>query len=802
MCVDYRKLNKDTLRDNYPLPLIEDLLELLRNKKLFSILDLKSGFHQIKIEPESTKYTSFVTPNGQYEYKCVPFGLCNAPAVFQRYVNKIFKPLIDAGKLCVYIDDILIFSETYEDHLTTLEKVFQILSKNLLELNISKCKFFQNEIDYLGYTINSKGRRPNKSHIEAVSNFPEPKNIKDVQRFLGLTSYFRKFIQGFATIARPLYDLLKKNSQFKFDDVEKEAFEKLKNKLITAPILAIYNPKAETQLHCDASSYGFGAILLQKQNDNNFHPISFFSKKTDEFEKKLHSFELETLAVVYAVKRFHVYLSGIEFKILTDCNALAQTLEKKEINPKIGRWALFLDKYHKTIDYRSGHRMQHVDALSRQNMSEGEDQNKINQMICVLNIQDIEQNIILAQEQDEKIKNIKRHLEINTFPGFELQNGILFRKHEQIRLLVIPKAMIDNILRICHDQNGHIGVEKTMIEIKKHYWFSNMKKIVKKYILNCLSCIFYSPLDGKKEGFLKSIDKGNEPFNTIHMDHYGPIKLGSSSNYKYILVIIDGFTKFVKFYATKTTNTDEVIKCLQLYMNYYSKPMRIITDRGTCFTSRKFENFLECHCVEHIKTASYTPEANGQAERVNRTLTPMLAKLIHDSNSKWDTLLTKIEYIYNNTFNRSIKNFPSMLLFGKKQANMSLNQNNIETFINNYQEIFSKENLETIREKANRNIENLQNYSKSSVDKKRKNITMYKEGDFIVLKKIATHKLAEKFQGPYVIKKVLPNDRFLITDIEGFQVSSLPFESVCSPNNMKKWLSSDYCVDEDIAVSG
>ena len=210
-----------------------------------------------------------------------------------------------------------------------------------------------------------------------------------------------------------------------------------------------------------------------------------------------------------------------------------------------------------------------------------------------------------------------------------------------------------------------------------------MKKIVKKYISNCLSCIFYSPSDTKKEGFLKNIDKGENPFHTLHIDHYGPIQLRSSKGFKFILVVVDGFTKFVKFYPTKTTNTEEVLKNLTVYINHYSRPVRIISDRGNCFTSDKFKKFCSDHLIQHIKTAAYTPEANGQAERINRTLTPMLAKLINDTNKKWDVLLPDVEFIYNNTFNRSIKNFPSILLFGQLQNHYNKIESNLETFVKN-----------------------------------------------------------------------------------------------------------------------
>lgn len=280
MCVDFRTLNKITTRDNFPIPLIEDQLDVLEGKKYFTILDLKNGFFHIKMHKDSIKYTSFVTPLGQYEYLKMPFGLKGAPLKFQHYVTQIFKELINAGEILVYMDDFLIATETLEHHFCVLEKVFKLLVDNLLELRLDKCRFLQTKIDYLDYTVIEKGIQPTEQGLEAVKIFPIPRNIHDVQRFLGLCSYFRKFIENFSIIGKPLYDLTRKNAKFKFGEIEEKVFETLKSHLLKAPILSIYSPLDETELHCDASAAGFGAILLQKKSDKKLHPIFYFSKRT------------------------------------------------------------------------------------------------------------------------------------------------------------------------------------------------------------------------------------------------------------------------------------------------------------------------------------------------------------------------------------------------------------------------------------------------------------------------------------------------------------------------------------------
>jgi len=298
MCVDFRTLNKITVRDNFPLPLIKDQLDLLAGKKYFTTLDLKDGFFHIKMHEDSIKYTSFVTPLGQYEYLRMPFGLKSAPLKFQRYVTEIFKDQIDAGEISVYLDDFLIATETIEHHLRILEKVFKLLVANCLELRLDKCRFLQTKLDYLGYTVTGEGIQPTDQGLEAVKKFPVPRNVRDTQSFLGLCSYFRKFVEGFSIIAKPLYDLTKKKIDFRFGEIEQQAFETLKDRLVNAPILSIYSPHDETELHCDASATGFGAILLQKKTDRKLHPVFYFSKRTTEIESRYHSYELEILSII------------------------------------------------------------------------------------------------------------------------------------------------------------------------------------------------------------------------------------------------------------------------------------------------------------------------------------------------------------------------------------------------------------------------------------------------------------------------------------------------------------------------
>ncbi|GFT77971.1 retrovirus-related Pol polyprotein from transposon 17.6 [Trichonephila clavipes] len=414
VCIDFRKLNRVLVKDHYPLPLIEDILDKLQDTRVFSTIDLR--------------------------------------------------------------------------HIIENNKLF-----------------------------------PSPSETKSVVNYPEPKTTKEVQRFLGLSGYFRKFIPAYSVIAKPLSDLLRKDTSFNFDVKQKASFDELKRLLCQKPVLGIYRQNCETEIHTDASIDGLAAVLLQRfPDDNSLHPIYYMSRKMSETERKYTSYELEVLAIIEALKKFKVYILGMPFKIITDCNAFTKTMSKKDLNTRIARWALNLQDYDYTILHRSGSQMAHVDALSR------------------------------------------------------IQSG-------------------------------------------------------------------------KQEEFLHPLVKDDIPLNTYHIDHLGPLAT-SSKNYKFILAVIDSFTKFVWLYPTKTTSTSEVIKKLDIQKTTFGNPRFLITDRGTTFTSHEFRTYCSEQKItlHHITTG--LPRANGQVERINRTIIPVLSKMSEDDPTKWFKHVPSLQEVLNSTF--------------------------------------------------------------------------------------------------------------------------------------------------------
>lgn len=697
-------------------------MDRLQNAQMFTTLDLKDGFFHVPIDENSIKYTAFVVPDGHFEFLKVPFGLCNSPGVFQRFVRAVFRTLITNGVVLVYLDDLIIPAITEEDALQKLKQVLKVASEYGLIINWNKCELMVKKVEYLGYIIEAGHIRPSERKISAVVNFPEPKTIRQIQSFLGLTGYFRKFIPNFALHARPLSQLLKNGVKFVFGEKERLTFNSLKNFLIKKPILNLYQCNAETELHTDACVEGLGAILLQKNTeDNKFHPIYYASWKTTATEMKYTSYELEVLAVVKAIKKFRIYLCNIPFKIVTDCNAFVWSMKKKDLCLRVAHWALLIDEFNYTIEHRPGTSMRHVDALSR---------NAINVCLVQKDHNILIERIKTAQNKDSELSKIIKLVKNGQDNEFNLtRNGVLYREFDGKELMVIPKLMQYEIIKDTHEE-GHFSWQKTEQILKREYWFPKMTDKIKKITNNCVKCVLVNKKQGKNDCFLNPIDKNPVPLDTYHIDHLGPLP-STKKTYNHIFVVIDGFTKFIWLYPVKNTTAEEVITKLNQQSITFGNPRRIISDRGPAFTSNIFKEYCNTENIQHVLITTGVPRANGQVERINRVIIPILSKLSIENPREWWKHVGIIQQIINSTFHRSIKKTPFEVMIGKKirrKNDPELKQLVEEELL----KIFELDRSE-IREEARQNILKIQDENKKTFNRRRKKAIKYSMGDIVAI---------------------------------------------------------------------
>lgn len=793
LCVDFRALNNKTVKDRFPLPLIDDQISNLSGNHFFTTLDLASGYYQIPMAEDSKHLTGFVTPDGHYEFKRMPFGLANAPAVFQRMVNKILGNRRFEYALA-YLDDVLIPSKSVDEMFERLEDVLQLFREYGLTLKLTKCRFFDTTVSYLGYDISSEGVQPGEAKVLAVQEFPKPQNIHEIRQFLGLTGYFRKFIQGYGEIARPLTSLLKKEAVWQWSDTEDRAFSLLKQRLVARPLLALYDPTLETELHTDASSLGIGGILLQWQRDIRvLKPVAYYSRQTTPEERHLHSYELETLAVVCALKKFRVYLLGLHFKVFTDCAALRTTLTKRDLVPRIARWWLQIGEYTFDIEYRPGVQMSHVDALSRNTkLVEEPDDNNLSVSIYsiekenwILSLQLADPEIsritkILKPDDDQECRDIRKN--------YVIKNHSVYRKVDDKLCLVVPRSARWQICRANHDEIGHHGYSKTLEKIQEQYWFPKLRKFVKKYVGACLECAYGKDNAAKqKSGYLYPIEKVKVPFHTIHLDHLGPFVRSKEGN-THILTVVDAFTKYVFVRPVKDLKTKSTVKILEKIFYDFGVPARIVSDRGTSFTSTTFKSFCDSHGIKHILNAVACPRANGQAERYNQTILNSLSTQNAFGHERdWDKCLGKIQWGINNTVNASTQQTATEAMFGVKMRDDLSNKLNLEPNTNN-------PDLQEIRERIGDNIQKQQAKSKERHDANRVPATKYKVGDLVKISRNnfdnnkKSTKLLSKFVGPYKITEVMGNDRYRITDVPGFIKKGKPYKTVIAADRIRPWI--------------
>jgi len=761
MCIDYRALNKVTLEDRYPLPLINSVLEELGGNKIFSSLDCYSGYFQMLIHPESIPYTAFITQNGLYEFLRLPFGLVNAPAEFQRTMNKILQGL---PFVRCYLDDILIASKSVNEHLIHLEAVFIRLREYNVKLKLSKCQFGQFETKYLGHIITGEGVKIDTEKFKAIENFPAPTTVLELQSFIGLATYYARFIPHFADSLEPLFRLLKKDVEYKWEKEQQDAFQQMKTNLITEQILVYPDFIEEFFLFTDASILGLGGVLCQKDKETGcMRPISYYSRALKGAEARYSATELELLALVYCCKKAKPYLFGRKFTIFCDHQALIYLIKTKDMTSRLAKFALKLLEYRFVVIHLPGKVNKIADALSRIDWSKVENevfQDKL--AICSLQIkkaQDLvdEKEVEISQKINNSTKIIFKSIVDGKGQGYQIQDKLIYRITENgTRRIIVPiedRELIKKIIFSYHDTmlGGHLGLEKTKFNIQSRFIWAGMTGDIGRHVKNCKTCqkIKFKPHTKRS---LERYPIPNYPFEYCSIDLKGPLPITESGN-RYILVFIDWYSRYAEAIALANKEASTVARALvNGCFCRHGFPKFMLTDRGKEFENDLLDEICKLLGIKKLRTTPYHPESNGLIERFNRTLGQLLMAFTQSRAGDWDQYLQLLMFTYRSTIHSATRETPFYALYfrdiaGPNNINVLRPYSEEDDFANEVSKV-----LKSTRELIRLNL----GKSKDKQEKLRDTIKkdeIFAVGDLIMFydKGKVTNKLKLGAQGPFRI---------------------------------------------------
>ncbi|XP_031505831.1 uncharacterized protein LOC116268232 [Nymphaea colorata] len=649
-CVDYRALNDATIKDRHPIPVIDELLDELAGSSIFSKLDLRAGYHQIRMEERDIYKTAFRTHDGHYEFLVMPFGLTNAPATFQRCMNDLFRCHLRDFVL-VFFDDILVYSKDIDQHAKHLRRVLQILRENTLYAKRSKCNFGQDSIGYLGHIVSKEGVRADPEKLHAMTRWPVPKDTRGLRGFLGLTGYYRRFIQGYGTIASPLTKMLKKG-MFVWTDQSRRAFDQLKAAMLAAPVLTLPDFTQKFLVETDASDTGVGAVLSQSG-----HPIAFMSKALTQRAKPLSTYEKELLAIVMAVEKWRPYLIGRKFKVRTDHNSLRYMMKQRASTPTQQRWLAKLLGYDFEIEYKRGADNTAADSLSR-----------LSEQLMTLSVleTDLWDRIRAAQQEDDSLRLLASSLQQNpgSIPLYSHERGLLRRKGT----VVIPKGspLIRELFEHFHStpSAGHEGAAKTASRIRGQFWWEGFKSDIRQMVRQCHTCQREKYEAIKPPGLLHPLPIPTRPWVDVSMDFIDA--LPKSENKEAILVVVDRLSKYSHFAPLPRHYNGPMVA--EVYHNHVGKlhgmPQSIVCDRDSIFMSLFWKEYLKMAGTTLLASTAHHPQTDGQSEIVNRMLETYLRCYAGDRPNTWVRYLSWAEWSYNTSHHSSIDMTPHEAVYG------------------------------------------------------------------------------------------------------------------------------------------
>lgn len=763
-CVDYRKVNRVTERDAYPLPYISDLLRKLGGARYLSTLDIKSAYWQVELEPESRQYTAFTVPSrGLYQFTRMPYGLHNAPATFQRLVDTLFGPELEPYIL-KYLDDIIIATPTLEKHFEVLEMVLTRLRETNLSLNREKCHFCRPELKFLGFVVTRSGIAVDPGKVEAIVHLPKPRSVKEVRRVIGMITWYRRFIDNFSDIVAPLTSLLRKGKQFLWDELCDLAFRRVKEALISAPVLACPNFEYPFYVQTDASAYGLGAVLTQRYNDREY-VICYLSRSLSRAESRYSSTERECLGVLWAIQKLRCYLELSKFYVVTDCHSLKWLENLKDPEGRLGRWALRLQQFDYEVLHRRGKDHIVPDALSR---------------ALPLGFQDegdtVEFNFIEVSEVKDswylKMRQCIENCPLN-YPRWRVEDGKVYKYVESdfpdlrsltdFWKLVIPKENRTLVLQKYHDDPtaGHLGVYKTFHRIARLFFWPGMKSDIARYVRRCHVCLRTKPEQKRPSGLMGRPLEATSCWEVVSADICGPFPKSTHGN-QYILVVTDNFSKFSMFFPLRRATATVVAKTMkeQIFL-VFGVPRHLKTDNGVQFRSREFTGLCGAFGVNIVFNPNYSPHCNP-TERVNRVLKSMLSAYVVTNHRKWDECLAELGAAYRSARHEVTSTSPYFVNFGQEMIvhgnEYKVSPSSIDPSRTSTQE--RSDGIRKLRDCVKKRLEKASANSREQYNLRRRHVE-YKVGDLVWKKQYVlsdaanyfTSKLAGKYSGPFKVRK-------------------------------------------------
>ena len=681
-CVDYRKLNSVTVRDQYPLPQIQDIFDQIGGSTIFSTLDLKAGYWQLPMEEESIAKTAFRCHMGHYEFLRMPFGLTNAPSVFQRTMDKVLASLI--GKcVMVYIDDIVIYSENMDDHLAHIQLVFDCLRKAGLRLKPTKCSFGLPSVKLLGYIVNKDGIAADPEKIQAIQNLAPPTDIKGVRSFLGMTGFYRQCMSNYAAVAEPLETLKRKHAHFQWGTPQQNAFEQLKGLLTSSSVMAAPKINHPYKLYTDACEYAVGAILVQEDEKGVERVIQYISHPLSTTQRKWATIEKEAFAVVYAINKLRPYLYGAKFTVFTDHKPLTSLFTKDMQNTKIQRWGVLLAEYGAQIKYRAGKNNIRADMLSRIPPQREIATFDCDQWVDPAAIPDqrIEEQLpllqdgfdmtIIVRDQEQEFAELRKRADNDDEENsYILINNALYSVRKPTPYsadyprLVLPSAHQNTVIDRAHKEVGHMATEKTLDRLREAYVWPSMRKTIRERLRLCPVCQVHQRRSDHVP--MGEMPLAQYPMQIVGADLIGPFVPSLSGN-KYVLTIIDHCTGWVEAFPLPNKSNESVWNAWATqFVPRHGVPELLITDNGQEFCAKAWVDYLKKLGVIHHRTSPVHPLSNGRVERFNRTLKEMLAKTVNNYTPNWENKLGDCLAAYRNSVSSVTGYTPFFLLYGRR----------------------------------------------------------------------------------------------------------------------------------------